>query len=245
MNDTLAVYLNLDMEKGWENELLIQKIDRLLLTAGMKYSGIRNLYVPMDKKNRDEAVFQAEKLLRAADWLKDILAYTLVGTVTDACPFEEIRTDAMANPSPAKLWYYEQYYQRTKNLPHAVVVDEDRQLRDGYISYLLAEKYKVYVEVYETVSGQPLRKTVRGRHVEFIDGKWRIKSEKRYIWIYTLKAPVVPGDILLVNTKRGVELMCVDRVDYITGQGFCSKYKKARKHMNMCMEEGEETNHEK
>ena len=62
MNDTLAVYLNLDMEKGWENELLIQKIDRLLLTAGMKYSGIMNLYVPVDKKNRDEAVFQAEKL---------------------------------------------------------------------------------------------------------------------------------------------------------------------------------------
>ncbi len=244
MNDTLAVYLNLDMEKGWENELLIQKIDRLLLTVGMKYSGIMNLYVPVDKKNRDEAVFQAEKLLRNTDWLKGIFAYTLVGTWTNACPLEEIRTDTMCYPSPAKLWYYEQYYQRTKRLPHAIVVDEDKQLRDGYISYLLAGKYKVHAEVCEAVSGQPLRKIVRGRHVKYSDGKWTQKGERRYTWIYTLKAPVVPGDILLVNTKNGADYICVDSVDYIAGHRFCSKYKKARKHMNMRMEEGEEEDHE-
>lgn len=245
MNDSLSVFLNLDIEKQDENEALIRRIDELLLTVGMKYSGFFNMYFPVDKKKRDEAVFQAEELLRNTDWLKDILAYTLVGTLTNACPIEEIRTDAMSNPSPEKLWYYEQYYQKTNQLPHAIVVDEDKQLRDGYISYLLAKKYGENADVYEMISAQPLRKIVKGMHVEFSDGKWRKKSDRRYIWIYTLKEPVVPGDILLVNTRKGADFVCVDRVDYAAGNGFCSKYKRVRKHMNMHMEEGESTNYEK
>src|SRR5699024_2600633 len=140
-NDALSVYLNLNVEKKMENEMLIRRIDKLLLTVGMKYSGIMNMYIPVDVKKRDQAVFRAQELLRKTDWLKGILAYTLIGTMTNACPIEEIRTDRMCNPSPEKLWYYEEYYQKSKKLPHAIVVDEDKQLRDGYISYLLAKKY--------------------------------------------------------------------------------------------------------
>ena len=245
MNESLSVYLNLDPEKRIENEVLIRRIDRLLLTVGMKYSGVMNMYIPVDRQRRDQAVFQAEVLLRDTDWLKDILAYTLVGTLTNACPIGEIRTDAMSNPSPEKLWYYEEYYQKTHELPHAVVVDENRQLRDGYISWLLAKKYGVPAEVCEMVSAQPLRKIVKGVHVEFSDGKWRKKSDKRYIWIYPLKEPVVPGDILLANTKAGADFICVHRIEYTAGQEFCSKYKKIRKHMNAHMEEKEGKDHEK
>ena len=72
MNETLEVYLNLDMENEQENEELIRKIDELLLSAGMKYSGIANMYLPVDRKNRDTAVFCAEKLLKNTDWLKNI-----------------------------------------------------------------------------------------------------------------------------------------------------------------------------
>ena len=204
MNDSLSVYLNLDMENRSRNEEVIRKIDKLLLTVGMKYSGIMNIYVPVDRQKRDQAVFQAEELLRATDWLKDILAYTMVGTLTNACPVEEILTDRMSNPSPEKLWYYEQYYQKTGQLPHAIVVDENRQLRDGYISWLLAKKYDVQADVYEMVS-----------------------------------------DILLVNTKRGTDFMCVHKIDYISGRQFCSKYKKVRKHTNKHMEEGEAAGYEK
>lgn len=92
------------------------------------------------------------------------------------------------------------------------------------------------------VSGQPLRKIVKGRHVVLSNGKWKKKSNKRYIWIYTLKNPVVPGDILLVNTKKGRAYICVDRIEYAAGQGFCSRYNTVKKHMNMRMEEGEYTN---
>lgn len=245
MNETLYVFLNLDMEKQRENEALISRIDELLLTVGVEYSGFFNMYVPVNRQERDRAVFRAVKLLRSTEWLKDIFAYTLVGTLTNACPVEEIRTDAMSNPSPEKLWYYEQYYQKTNKLPHAIVVDEDKQLRDGYISYLLAKKYDAHADVYETVSGQPLRKIVRGVHIEFSGGKWRKKSDKRYVWKYMLKEPVVPGDILLAETKTGADFICVDKIDYVAGHGFCSQYKKIRKHMNTHMEEGESTNYEK
>ena len=119
------------------------------------------------------------------------------------------------------------------------------QNRDGYISYLLAQKYGAPADICEMVSEQPLRKIVTGRHVEFSHGKWRKKSEKRYVWIYPLKAPIVPGDILLANTKSGGDLICADSIDYIAGQEFCAKYKKIRKHMHMRMEKGEYTDHEK
>ena len=243
MNETLSVFLNLDLAKGMENEELLSQIDRLLSSAGMDYCAM-NLYVPRDMQKRDQTVFRAQKLLRNTEWLKGILAYTLIGTLSNACPIEEIRTDAMANPSPEKLWYYEDYWKKTHRFPHAVVVDEGKQLRDGYISYLLAKKYHVDADVCEMVSGQPLRKIVKGSHVEFSDGKWRKKSKKRYIWIYTLREPVVPGDILLADTKTGADFMCVDRIEYTAGYGFCSKYKKIRKHLNMKMEEREGEGHE-
>ena len=245
MNESLSVYLNLDMGNESRNEELIERIDELLLTAGLKYSGIRNIYVPVDRQTRDQAVFRAEKLLRTTDWLKDILACTLIGTWTNACPLEKIQTDAMSEPSPEKLRYYEQYFEKTHELPHAIVVDENRQRRDGYVSYLLAKKCGVSAEVCEMVSGQPLRKIVKGRHVKFSDGKWRRTNDKQYTWIYTLKAPVVPGDILLVDTNVGTAFISVDRIDYIAGYEFCSMHKTVRRHMNAHMEEGEGTGHEK
>ena len=107
MNESLSVYLNLDMGNESRNEELIERIDELLLTAGLKYSGIRNIYVPVDRQTRDQAVFRAEKLLRTTDWLKDILACTLIGTWTNACPLEKIQTDAMSEPSPEKLRFCE------------------------------------------------------------------------------------------------------------------------------------------
>ena len=43
----------------------------------------------------------------------------------------------------------------------------------------------------------------------------------------------------------GADFICVDRIDYIAGHKFCLQYKKVRKHMNMRMEEEDETGHEK
>ena len=46
----------------------------------------------------------------------------------------------------------------------------------------------------------------------------------------------------MVNTKKGRAYICVDRIEYAAGQGFCSRYNTVKKHMNMRMEEGEYTN---
>lgn len=244
MNECLTVYLKLDMEKSAENEALIERIDELLLTVGMKYSGVMNMYIPVDRQKRDQAVFCAEELLRNTDWLRDILAYTEIGQMTNSCPIEVIQTDMMSDPSREKLWYYEQYYQKKHQLPHAIVVDENKQLRDGYISYLLAKKYNISADVCEMVSGQPLRKIVIGTHVKFMEGNWRKKGKKRYVWIYALKEPVIPGDILLVKTKRGTDFICVESINYAAGEEFCSRYKKVEKHLHVHMDEGD-TNCEK
>lgn len=235
MNEALTVFLHLDMEKEDENEALIRRIDRLLLTVGLKYSGFRNIYIPVNRRERDSAVFHACRLLEETDWLKGIFAYTGIMTWTNACPVEKILTDNMTEPMQDKFTYYEQYYLEKKELPHAIVVDENRQLRDGYISYLLAKKYDITSNVCEALQEQPLRKSVLGRHVRLDNGEWKIKSDKLYCWIYTLNDPVVPGDILRVKTKRGQDFICVDRVDYVAGREYCAKYKRVKLHTGMRM----------
>lgn len=238
MNEGLSVFLHLDEEKRDENEALIQRIDKLLLTVGMKYSGFQNIYIPVDTRERDSTVYRACRILEETEWLKGIFAYCKIITQLNTCPADKILTEAMSAPSPDKLCYYEQYYQNTGKMAHGIVVDEEKQIRDGYISYLLAEKYGIWpdVDVYEAFSEQPLYKTVAGRHVALSEGKWIVKNDKRYRWIYTLRNPVVPGDVLLADTKEGSGFMCVDAIDYVTGREFCGEYKKIRKHTNMSVE---------
>ena len=77
-----------------------------------------------------------------------------------------------------------------------------------------------------------------------MEGNWRKKGKKRYVWIYALKEPVIPGDILLVKTKRGTDFICVESINYAAGKEFCSRYKKVEKHLHVHMDEGD-TNYEK
>ena len=131
----------------------------------------------------------------------------------------------------AEARYYEEYYRSSRELAHGIVVDEERKLRDGYISYLLAGKYGIRPDIYEALAGSPLRKVVKGRHAVQDGGTWRIKKGRRYSWTYSLKAPVVPGDILKVRTKKGQMYMCVEQIAYVTGEEFCADYSAVIKHM--------------
>lgn len=234
MNEGVEVFLNIEEEElggGWDEiEELICRIDGLMLEVGMRYSGYRNLYVPVNSIDRDQAVFASLQALESAQWLKDRLSYTPVLNRTNACALEEIRVDHMSKPSSAKFRYYEEYYQASYKLAHGIVVDEDRRLREGYVSYLLAKKYGVRPDVYEAYAGQPLSKIVNGVHVSPNGGAWRRKGKKRYAWKYPLRKPVVPGDILKVETKEGYAFICVDDVGYVTGEEFCGKYANVVKH---------------
>lgn len=231
MNEGLAVFLNMDAGRITENEAFIKRIDELLLKSGIKYSGFSNIYMPIEAKGRDDAVYLACRVLRETDWLKGRLADVSIINKVDVCRMDRIGFEKMAEPSAEKLAYYEKYYQKSHTLAHGIVVDEYGQMRDGYTTYIIASRYGLQPDIYEALTGQPLRKIVRGQHV-FRDGNiWKVKSNKIYTWNYSLKNPVVPGDILAVRTQKGREFMCVREIHYITGKEFCREHREVTGHM--------------
>ena len=54
---------------------------------------------------------------------------------------DKIDISNMSQPIPEKLKYYEDYYLESMMLAHAIVVNENGEIRDGYISYILATKH--------------------------------------------------------------------------------------------------------
>lgn len=232
MNEGLMIYLNMDERKFEENEALIERIDRLLSDCGIKYTGFRNMYEAKDVKDRDDAVFTACHVLRQTDWLKGQIENTFIIDRVSTCPMDQIRIDRMAEPSAEKLEYYEKYFLENKALAHEIIIDEHGQLRDGYISYLIAKKYGHSPKIYEALTGQPLKKVVKGQHIFWDGHTWKVKSDKIYVWNYSLKNPVVPGDILEVQAKKGKALMCVRKIAYVTGKKFCKEHREVIKHMD-------------
>lgn len=230
MNEAMTIYLNINRWETAENEALIRRIDEFLLDYGIRYTGASNIYMPIEKADRDHAVYAACRALREADWLKDKLAYVPIMHMLDRCSMEQIRVDNMKKPSDAKVRYYEEYYQESGTLAHDIVVDEHRRLRDGYISYLLAGKYGIHVSIYEAFAEQPLKKVVSGSRVVGEKGAWKIEGDESDTWNYPLRAPVVPGDILEAETEEGPVPICVNRINYVTGKEFCEEYKNIIKH---------------
>lgn len=231
MNEGLAVFLNLGEGKSKENEELIKRIDELLLDHGIEYTGIGNMYRPADSGDRDRAVFNACRALNEADWLKDKLADISIMNRIDACPLDQIKSEHMSEPSASKIEYYEKYYQKSHMLAQGIIIDENRRIRDGYTSFIIAKKYGIRPNIYEAFAKQPLRKIVRGRHVFWDGDEWQVKSNKIYAWNYTLKRPVVPGDILQVQTKKGQDFICVHEIGYVTGKEFCAEHRKVIRHL--------------
>lgn len=231
MNEGMAIFLKLNVGECKENETLIRRMNDLLSNLGIAYTGVNNIYRPVEQKDRDHAVFAACRALRETDWLKDKLDNISIMNRVSTCSIDQIGLEHMSEPSTAKLEYYEDYYRKSRKLAHGVVIDEYGQLRDGYTSYIIAKKYGIRPDVYEALVQQPLRKIVRGRHV-FRDGDtWKAGSRKIYAWNYTLKLPVVPGDILRAQTKKGSVFICVHEIDYITGEEFCKEHGNVLRHM--------------
>ena len=242
MNETVYIYLKLENVKAEEHEELINKMDNMLLSVGLKYSGFQNMYIPQDHKRRDDMVFDAIHMLETCDWLKGIYDYVLVGNQCFNKGLDAIDCSRMAWPKEYKMAYYEEYYLKTNKLPHGILVDENDCLADGYVSYLLAQKYKLRqnivdgLEIYRVESDVPYKKIVAGRHVTLDKPDITIKSEKCYKWICDIKEPVVQGDVLLVKTKKGKDFMMVDKIFYEAGNKNLSSYKKVLKHTGKRLE---------
>lgn len=231
MNEGFSLFLHLDEEKREENEILIRRIDEFLLNFGIRYSGIANYYVPTEEKERDNRVFAACQALKDVVWLQGIYDYVLIAHRTNVCPLDAVLTDRMSKPSKEKLRCYENYCLSSGKLAHGIVVNEYRQIRDGYISYLLAQKYGIQPDIFEGLSNQPLKKVVKGCYVMFRGNEWRPVSGKRYRCLYSLKHAVVPGDILQVEADKGLAFMKVENIEYAAGDKFCGLYRKTKRHV--------------
>lgn len=236
MNEGMAVFLNFKDEERDQMNAFIGKMDDLLLSYGIAYSGFRNIYKPISGKHRDHTIYAAANALENTPWLKERLSHISVVHRTNTCSLREIHADNMTRPSPAKLRYYESYYLSSHKLAHKIVVDENLQLRDGYSSYILARKYRIRPDIYKAFTDQPLVKVIRGRHVSPGRKGWRFKSNSIYSWSYLLKKPVVPGDILQVQTKKGTAFVCVSEIDYAAGEEFCGEHLSVLKHTGKRMD---------
>lgn len=228
MNEMFAVILDFKPD-DLEIEEVINRMDEVIEKEGWKYMGFMNLYSPVDQSTRDETIHNVRRALEHTKWLKPYNPRVLVGNWGDSMKAEDIDVSGMTAPSKIKLKRYEDYYNLTKSLAHSIIVDEQGRIRDGYISYLLAWKYSANVNILSTWSSQPVKKIVIGKHVEWDGEKCYEKSGKYYCWIYDLKEAVIPGDILLVHTSKGLAHMQVSRINYITGSTLCSKYRKVKR----------------
>lgn len=231
MNDIIYIYLDYDMddvEESLKVEKEIEYLDELVEKHGWKYSGFRNIYTPIERETREETVDKVVEAISLDERLKKYSPRVVTGTLTNACALGEINVQHMLKPGDIKYSRYEKYYQENKKPAHGIIVDEDKKIRDGYISYMLAEKYGFNVDIIEAPKGSPVSKLVIGHHVEYdTDQKAYVqKTSKEYAWIYKLREAVVPGDVLLVQARGGSAYMQVDKITYVAGKNRVKKRKK-------------------
>lgn len=232
MNDMMQVYFDYDVDNIQEKieiEKEIQYLDELVEKHGWKYSGMTNVYIPITRETREETIGKVIEVIISDERLKKYSPKIMSGTLTNACELDEIEVQCMTKPRDVKYSRYERYYLENKELVHGIIVDEDKTIRDGYISYLLAKEYGCKVDIIEVPKKSDICKLVIGHHVEYNEEQntYLAKTNKRYAWIYNLKEAVVVGDILLVQTRKGHAYMKVERITNIAGKAAISKHKKA------------------
>lgn len=237
MNEVAYIYLKLEhIDSAADREDLIRDMDKLLLSVGLKYSGFRNMYLPENEKRRDDIIFDANHALKNCSWLKGIYDRMVIGNRCFDGKVDEIDCSGMIPPGKAKMACYEEYYLKNNVLPHNILVDENNRLVDGYCSYLLAKKYGLKWgaleknDIYQAESSVPHKKVVIGRHAVLKGNDVAVKGKKYYRWICDIKEPVVLGDVLLVKTGKGKDIMVVEKITYEAGMKNLGRLKKVLKH---------------
>ena len=231
MNDMLHVFLDYDVD-SWQERLgieeEIQYLDTLVEKHGWKYSGFANVYIPIVRETREETVGKVIEAIASDKRLKKYSPKVMDATLTNACDLGEIELQHMKKPGDVKYSRYEKYYLENKVVTHGIIVDENKKIRDGYISYLLAKKYGCKVDIIEVPKKSAISKLVIGHHVEYNkeQNTYIAKTGRRYAWIYNLKEAVVAGDILLVQTSKGHAYMQVENITNIAGKDEIRKHKK-------------------
>lgn len=167
----------------------------------------------------------------------------MIVELTSILNLDKINVSGMNMPRPEKLKYYERYFLEEGRFANAVVVDETWKIRAGYVTYLLAKRYGVRPRILQIRASSPLVKAVKGRYVHFRDGNWSHAGAREGLWKYGLKEPVVPGDILRVETARGTACIRVESLEYVeeseNGAEIGNVLKHVRRNRSMPGEAGE------
>lgn len=219
------------------------KISDMLRPCGMKYVGGYSVYAPQDKGNRDNIMHDAMQILNKNKWVADMSTAILVRDCLSTISLSRIDCSGMTEPRPEKYKYYEDYYKRTGELSHDILIDENNCIMDGYITWLLANKYQNDMgmqwkfNIHKADSTIPHAKIVVGRHVNVSESDITIRGPQYFKWVYNKKEPVVPGDILKVDTRKGDVYMVVEAIRYIAGSKNCAEYRHVIEHTGMIMQE--------
>ena len=126
------------------------------------------------------------------------------------------RNEGKLHTAKRKMERYETYYRTTGRWAHPVLANEVYEICDGYTTFALAKRFGVPADIVIAPQGIETCKVVMGKHVEVSGGAYRSITEKKYVWRYENKRPVIPGDVLVVSTARGDALMRVDEIGYMT-----------------------------
>ena len=236
MYDMIFVYLDYNSDDEEERVCVeedIKYIDTLIEKQGWKYSGVANMYIPMERDTREETIIGVLEAIDSDERLRKYKPKVISGMQTNSCSLKEIDIRHMTEPSVVKYNRYEKYYLENTELSHGIIVDENRKIRDGYIAYLLSEKYGCNVDITEVPKGSSIAKLVIGHHVEY-DAEQKtyvMRNDKRYAWVYTIREAVVPGDILLVRTSKGNAYMQVEKIINIAGKKTIRRHKKVKRNI--------------
>lgn len=236
MYDLIFVYLDYNSDDEEERVCVeedIKYIDTLIEKQGWKYSGVANMYIPMERDTREETIIGVLEAIDSDERLRKYKPKVISGMQTNSCSLKEIDIRHMTEPSVVKYNRYEKYYLENTELSHGIIVDENRKIRDGYIAYLLSEKYGCNVDITEVPKGSSIAKLVIGHHVEY-DAEQKtyvMRNDKRYAWVYTIREAVVPGDILLVWTSKGNAYMQVEKIINIAGKKTIRRHKKVKRNI--------------
>lgn len=238
MHDMIFVYLDYNLDDEEERlcvEEDIKYIDTLIEKQGWKYSGVANIYIPMERDTREETITGLLEAIVSDERFRKYSPKVISGMQTNSCALKEIDIQHMTEPSTVKYNRYEKYYLENNELTHGIIVDKNRKIRDGYIAYLLSKKYDCNVDIMEVPKESPIAKLVIGHHVEYDTEQktYVMKTDKRYAWIYTIREAVVPGDILLVRTNKGYAYMQVDKITNIAGKKTIKGYKKVKRNITV------------
>lgn len=187
----------------------------------------------MERDTREETITGVLEAIGSDERLRKYKPKVISGMQTNSCSLKEIDIRHMTEPSAIKYNRYEKYYLENTELSHGIIVDENSKIRDGYIAYLLSEKYGCNVDIMEVPKGSPIAKLVIGHHVEYDTEQktYVTKTGKRYAWIYTIHEAVVPGDILLVKASKGYAYMQVEKITNIAGKKTIKRHKKVKRNI--------------